>query len=90
MKRTLAIVLLLLEVIVSFAQEPLVTRSTKSYLIADCNPKDTAFLKEKCRQAGLDLGFSVLANRIPTDSKLVGPRPSEHILKQGVCGCNSL
>lgn len=84
MKRTLAIVLLLLEVIVSFAQEPLVTRSTKSYLIADCNPKDTAFLKEKCRQAGLDLGFSVLANRIPADSKLVGPRPSEHILKQGV------
>ena len=46
MKRTLAIVLLLLEVIVSFAQEPLVTRSTKSYLIADCNPKDTAFLKK--------------------------------------------
>lgn len=84
MKRILAIVLLLLGGLVSFAQAPLVTRSTKSYLIADGDPKDTAFLKEKCRQAGLDLGLSVLANRIPTDSPLVGPKPSEHLLIQGV------
>jgi len=88
MKRMLAIVLLLLGGMVSFAQEtdsilvPL--RSTKSYLIADYSEKDTAFLKAKCRQAGLDLGFSVLANRIPTDSKLVSPKPSKHLLKQGI------
>ena len=87
MKRTLAIVLLLLGGLVSFAQEDSLSfpwRSTKSYLIADGTEKDTAFLKEKCRQAGLDLGLSVLANRIPTDSKLVAPKPSEHLLKQGV------
>jgi hypothetical protein len=65
------------------AQEPFVSRSTKSYLIADFTPKDTAFLKEKCLQAGLDLGISVLANRIPTDSKFVAPKPSKHLLKQG-------
>ena len=85
MKRILAIVLLLLCGIVSFAQESLwLPTITKSYLIADYNPKDTAFLKEKCRQAGLDLGLSVTANRIPTDSKLVTPKPSKHLLKQGV------
>lgn len=84
MKKTLAIGFLLICSALSFAQEPLVRRSTKSYLIADYNTKDTAFLKEKCRQAGLDLGFSVLANRIPTDSKFVGPKPSKHLLKQGV------
>ena len=87
MKRTLAIVLLLLGELVSFAQGDSLSfpmRSTKSYLIADCAEKDTAFLKEKCRQAGLDLGLSVLANRIPTDSKLVAPKPSKHLLKQGV------
>lgn len=84
MKRNLAIVLLLLCGLVSSAQEPLVPRSTKSYLIANFNPKDTAFLKEKCRQAGLDLGLSVLANRIPTDSKLIAPKPSKHLLKQGI------
>ena len=87
MKRVYAIVLLLLGGLVSFAQESSipqnVTKSTKSYLIADNNPKDTAFLKEKCRQAGLDLGLSVVANRIPTDSKLVTPKPSTHLLKQG-------
>ena len=89
MKRTLAIVLLLLGELVSFAQEkldslPFLIRSTKSYLIADCAEKDIAFLKEKCRQAGLDLGLSVVANRIPTDSKLVSPKPSKHLLKQGI------
>ena len=88
MKKKLAIVILLLCGLFSFAQTPLclpeITRSTKSYLIADYNPKDTAFLKEKCRQAGLDLGLTVLANRIPTDSKLVAPKPSKHLLKQGI------
>ena len=89
MKRTLAIVLLLLCGMVSFAQEKADTlstslRSTKSYLITDFTEKDIAFLKEKCHQAGLDLGLSVLANRIPTNSKLVSPKPSKHLLKQGV------
>lgn len=84
MKRISAIVCLLLCAVFTFAQEPLVTRSTKSYLIVDGNAKDIAFLKEKGRQAGLDLGLSVLANRVPTDSKLVGPKPSKHLLKQGL------
>ena len=87
MKKTIVIVFLLLSGVLSFAQDslclPNITRSTKSYLIADGNPKDTAFLKAKCRQANLDLGLSVLANRIPTDSKLVTPKPSTHLLKQG-------
>jgi len=88
MRRLLAIGLLLLCGITSFAQEtdnilvPL--RSTKSYLISDYDEKDTAFLKAKCRQSGLDLGLSVVVNRIPTDSKLVSPKPSKHLLKQGV------
>ena len=84
MKKHLAIVCLLLCAVFCFAQEPLVSRSTKSYLIADGNPKDTAYLKMKCRLAGLDLGLSVLANRVPTDSKLVAPKPSVHLLKQGI------
>lgn len=89
MKRLLAIVLLLLCGAVTFAQDEvgstsLPTRSSKSYIIVDAAEKDTAFLKEKCRQAGLDIGLSVLANRIPTDSKLVTSKPSEHLLKQGV------
>lgn len=84
MKKVLAIVVLLLCGMVSFAQDSLwLQKITKSYLIADYDPKDTAFLKEKCRQAGLDLGLSVTANRIPTDSKLVTPKPSKHLLKQG-------
>lgn len=83
MKRTLAIVCLLLCGWFAAAQEPVVPRSSKSYLIADYNPKDTAFLKAKCRQAGLDLGISVSVNRIPTNSKYVTPKPSEHLLKQG-------
>ena len=87
MKRVLTFVMLLLLGAASYAQDslclPNVTRSTKSYLIADGNPKDTAYLKGKCRQAGLDLGLQVLANRIPTDSKHVTPKPSIHLLKQG-------
>ena len=67
-----------------YIQDSLIVRSTKSYMIANCEEKDTAFLKEKCRQAGLDLGLVVVANRIPTDSKLVSPKPSKHLLKQGV------
>lgn len=84
MKRKLAIVLTLMCSMVSLAQETFVERSTKSCLIADYNPKETAFLKEKCRQAGLDLGLPVLANRVPTNSKHVSPKPSKHLLKQGV------
>ena len=87
MKRTIAIICLLLCAVMSFAQDslrlPLVPRSTKSYLIVDGNPKDTALLKKKCRQAGLDMGIAVLANRVPTNSKLVTPKPSRHLLKQG-------
>lgn len=83
MKKLLAIVFLLSCAVACFAQDSLL-QYTKSYLIADYTPKDTAFLNEKCRQAGLDLGRFVLANRIPTDSKLVGPKPSSHLLKQGV------
>lgn len=87
MKRVLTIVLFLLSTMISFAQDSLglpdIIRSTKSYLIADDNPKDTAFLKRKSRQAGLDFGLQVLANRIPTNSKHVTPKPSKHLLKQG-------
>ena len=83
MKQTLAIVCLLFCGLIAAAQEPFVPRSSKSYLIADYNPKDTAFLKAECRQAGLDMGLTVLVNRIPTDSKLVTPKPSKLLLKQG-------
>ena len=76
MKKLAIIVLLLLCGIGSFAQ--------KSYLIVDGTSTDAAFLKEKCSQAGLDMGLTVLANRIPTDSKLVTPKPSEHLLRQGI------
>ena len=86
MKRILAIVLLLLSGTVSFAQDSLTTpkRSTKSYIIVDKTEKDIAYLKAKSRQAGLDLGLSVLANRVKTNSRHVGPMPSKHLLKQGV------
>ena len=84
MKRILAIICLLFCTMIAFAQEPLVPRSTKSYLIANGNPKDATYLKDKAHQAGLDLGLIVLANCIPTDSKLVGPKPSKHLLKQGL------
>ena len=83
MKRTLAIVCLLFCGLIAAAQEPFVPRSSKSYLIADYSLKDTAFLKAKCRQAGLDMGLTVLVNRIPTDSKYVTPKPSKLLLKQG-------
>ena len=76
MRKIVTTVCLLLYGVFAFAQ--------RSYIIADCDPKDTDYLKEKSRQAGLDLGIIVLANRIPTDSKLVGPRPSKHLLKQGI------
>ena len=89
MKRNFAIVLCLFFGVLAFAQEPLATKSTKSYLITDYNPKDTDFLKEKCHQAGLDMGMSVLANRIPTNSKHVSPKPSKHLLKQGVLSLQS-
>ena len=64
MKKLFVFVSLLLCGVVSFAQEnadslPCPLRSTKSYLIAEYTEKDTAFLKEKCRQADLDLGLSV-------------------------------
>lgn len=88
MRRALSIVLFVVFVTASFAQDTLcpsaVARRTKSYLIADCSPNDTSFLKEQGRQAGLDLGIAVLANRIPTDSKLVTPKPSEKLLKKGI------
>ena len=66
MKKTLATLCLLLCAVFCLAQEPLVPRSNKSYLIADGNPKDTAYLRVKSHQAGLDLGLSVLANRVST------------------------
>ena len=84
MKRSLAIIILLLCGGWAIAQDSIPPRSTKSYLIADYSDKDTAFLKEKCRQANMVLGLSVLANRVPTDSKWVSPKPSKHLLKQGV------
>ena len=89
MKKVLAIVFTLFFGLIGFCQEanevPIhPSRNTKSYLIANYDENDADFVKEKCFQAGLDLGLSVLANRIPTDSKLVGPKPSEHLLKQGV------
>lgn len=87
MKSFFAIVFLLLYATFSLAQEkdsiPVILRSTKSYLIGDYKEQDSSFVKEKCRQAGLDLGHVVKANRIPTDSKLVAPIPSDHLLKQG-------
>ncbi|MBQ8958396.1 MAG: hypothetical protein IJ057_07865 [Bacteroidales bacterium] len=78
MKRILAIVMLLVCEGFAFGQ------ATKSYLIADYNEKDLAFLQAKCRQASLDMSLSVLANRVATDSKHVSPKPSKHLLKQGV------
>ena len=84
MNKTLAIVLLMLCGSIAFAQDSIPLRSTKSYLIVKETEKDVAFLKEKSRQAGLDLGYEIMANRIPTDSKHVSPKPSQHLLKQGV------
>ena len=86
MRRT-AFVILLLCGVTCFAQDletvlPTSVRSTKSYLIAKHSAKDTAFLKAQCRQAGIDLGLEVLANRIPIDSRIVTPKPSVHLLRQ--------
>ena len=75
MKKIIITVCLLLCSAFTFAQ--------KSYLIIDGAIQNTGYLKEKSQQAGLDLGYTVLANRITTDSKWVGPRPSKHLLKQG-------
>ena len=83
MKNTLAILVLLFSGLLSQAQDTLPLRNSKSYLIVKEGEKDSAYLAEKCRQAGLDMGIEVLANRIPTNSKLVSPRPSEHLLRQG-------
>lgn len=76
MKRTLLIACLLLSGLLTLAQQ--------SYLITDYAEKDTAFLKEKCRQAGLLWGLPIVANRIPTNSRHVAPKPSKHLLKQGI------
>jgi hypothetical protein len=56
----------------------------RSYIMVNDATQDIEYLKEKSRQAGLDLGLTVLANRIPTDSKWVGSKPSKHLLKQGM------
>ncbi len=83
MKKTLAIILLVLCCLIAPAQDSIPLRSTKSYIIVKESEKDLAFIQERSRQAGLDLGIEVLANRIPTNSKLVSPQPSKHLLKQG-------
>lgn len=83
MKKVLFIVFLMLCGGFACAQDSIPRQNTKSYLIANGSEKDHAFLKEKSRQAHLLLGLEVLANRIPTDSKMVGPKPSKHLLKQG-------
>ena len=57
--------------------------SSRSYFINDFDKKDASFVQEKCRQAGMYQGLSVLANRIPTNDKMVSPKPSEHLLRQG-------
>ena len=71
MKNTLAILVLLFSGLLSQAQDTLPLRNSKSYLIVKEGEKDSAYLDEQCRQAGLDMGIEVLANRIPTNSKLV-------------------
>ena len=84
MNKVLAIVFTLFFGLSCIAQVKEERLPNHSYLLADGQEKDLAFLKAKCRQANLDLGLSVLANRVPTDSKLVAPQPSEHLLKQGI------
>ena len=76
MKKIVVTVCLLLCGAFAFAQ--------RSYIMVNDATQDIEYLKEKSRQAGLDLGLTVLANRIPTDSKWVGPKPSKHLLKQGM------
>ena len=87
MKRLLTFMMCFVCGRLSFAQDSLCQPSplsnTQSYLMFDYAAKDTAFLKEQCRRAGLCIGIPVLANRIPVSSKLVAPTPSKHLLKQG-------
>ena len=63
-------------------------KATKSYLICEYTDKDAHFVHEKCRQANLDLGYQVFANRIATNSRYVTPKPSKHLLRQGVLKLN--
>ena len=58
--------------------------STRSYLICEADKKSADYVDIKCRQAGLDLGQPVLANRIAINSRLVTPTPSKQLLRQGV------
>ena len=83
MNKVLAIVFTLFFGLSCIAQDKEERLPNRSYLLANGQEKDLSFLKAKCRQANLDLGLSVLANRIPTNSKLVAPKPSKHLLKQG-------
>ena len=83
MNKVLAIVFTLFFGLSCIAQDKEERLPNRSYLLADGQEKDLSFLKAKCHQANLDLGLSVLANRIPTNSKLVTPKPSSHLLRQG-------
>lgn len=58
--------------------------ATKSYLINDYTDKDAAFVQKKCHQGGLDMSHPVFANRIATNSSYVTPKPSKHLLRQGI------
>ena len=53
--------------------------STKSYLCNETSAKDANYVAEKCRQAGLDLGSTVWANRIPANKSLY----FDDLMKQG-------
>ena len=53
--------------------------STTSYLCNEYTTKDADYVAKKCHQAGLDLGRTVWANRIPADKSL----SYDDILKQG-------
>ncbi len=53
--------------------------STKSYLCNEYSAKDTAFVAQKCHQAGLDLSLEVWANRIPANTSV----NADNLLKQG-------
>ena len=59
-------------------------QATKSYLICDYTEKDASYVQGKCHQAGIDVGHQVLANRIATYSRYVTPKPSKHLLRQGI------
>ena len=75
MRKFVAIVLLLLSGACALAQ--------RSYILADGDKKDADYQKGKSQQAGLDLGLTVLANRIPIESMMAGSKPSKHLLKEG-------